>query len=557
MQIVKQECKRCKQHFLLDSDDLGFYKKMKVPNPAVCPDCRFKMRAVFRNERTLYKRVCDLCQESIITMYNPNSSYTVYCNSCWSSDKWDPYSYAMDYDFNQPFFEQLKELTVKVPKSATYSSVNTGPNINSDYANFAGGNKDGYLIFNSGPGNENCAYSRGLIGARDVYDTYYADVIENIYECVNIHNSNKVAYGQNIYDSIDSYFVLNCSDCQNCFGCVNLRHKSYYFFNEPLSREEWLRRVGEIMGSHHKIEEIKKKFQEFSLKFPRRSDNNLKIDNCTGDYIFESKNCHNCMELSNCEDMRNCFSVKRGTDCADMIGHCRGSELLYNGVGVGAGAQNVVCSWWAEVAQNVQYVFATRQSQDCIGTDGIKNGRYCILNKKYSKEEYEKIKNHIIGELEAKGEYGDFFPPDLGFFGYNETIGQDNLPMTKEEAISQGFRWEEDIKRTEGKETIKPENIPDNVKDVPDSILNEILACLECGNNYRLFGRELQFYRKMNLPIPRVCWNCRFTGRIKKRGSFKSFERACNKCGKGITSRYDPKRPEIVYCVECYQKEVY
>src|SRR3989338_11098534 len=185
METEAKNCKKCGQNFILDADDVGFYGKMKVPNPKVCPDCRFKMRAVFRNERTLYKRVCDLCGSSIITMYNSDSPYTVYCNSCWMSDKWDPYSYAMDYNPKRAFFEQLKELTIKVPKSATYSSVSTGPNINSDYANFAGGNKDGYLIFNSGPGNENCAYSRGIIDSRDIFDAYYGHEIENIYESVN------------------------------------------------------------------------------------------------------------------------------------------------------------------------------------------------------------------------------------------------------------------------------------------------------------------------------------------------------------------------------------
>ena len=50
---------------------------------------------------------------------------------------------------HQNLFEQLRELAIKVPKFATYSSVQMGPNINSEYANFAGGNKDGYLIFNS------------------------------------------------------------------------------------------------------------------------------------------------------------------------------------------------------------------------------------------------------------------------------------------------------------------------------------------------------------------------------------------------------------------------
>ncbi|OGI91447.1 hypothetical protein A2933_01365, partial [Candidatus Nomurabacteria bacterium RIFCSPLOWO2_01_FULL_46_18] len=335
-------CKNCKTDFKIEPDDFSFYEQMKVLAPGICPDCRFKMRAIWRNERTLYKRTCDLCKRSIITMYNPKSPYIVYCYECFNSDKWDPYEYGVDYNPARPFFEQLKELIKKVPKQATYSSISDGSNINSEYTNFAGGNKDSYLIFNSGPKCENCGYSRGLIASRDVYDCYFGDELENVYESVNVHKSNGVAWGQNANDCIDSNYILNCSGCQNCFGCVNLRHKSYYFFNEPLKREEWLRQVSEIAGSYKKTEEMQKKFADFSLKFPRRGDNNLKVKNCTGDYLFESKNCHNCFELSDCEDMRYSFSVKLAKDCMDVIGHCRNSELLYNGVAVGANSRNII-----------------------------------------------------------------------------------------------------------------------------------------------------------------------------------------------------------------------
>ena len=557
MQSETRQCKKCQQDFIVEPDDFSFYEKMKVPAPKICPDCRFKMRAVFRNERTLYKRICGLCNHSIITMYNPNSPYTVYCNDCFVSDKWDPYSYGVDYDPSKPFFDQLKELTIKVPKSATYSSTYVGPNINSEYTNFAGGNKDGYLIFNSGPGNENCAYSRGILGARDVFDFYYGDEIENCYECVNVHKSNGVVFGQNISDSIDSRFVLNCSGCTNCFGCVNLRHKSYYFFNEPMKRDEWLERVKEFSGSYAKTEEIKRKFLEFALKFPRRENNNLKIANCSGDYIFESKNCHQCLEVSFCEDMRYSFSVKRGKDCADMIGHCRSSELLYNGVGVGAGSRNVICSWWVESSQDVEYSFTTRQSKNCIGCDGIKNGNFVILNKRYNEDEYKKIKAMILEELKTRGVYGDFFPAELAFFSYNETIGQDNRPLTREQALTEGFRWEDEIKKTEGKGTLKIEDIPDNIKEVQDSILDEVLTCMKCSRNYRLIRRELEFYKKMSIPIPRECWNCRFTERILRRGPYKFWNRNCAKCQKDIITNYAPDRPEIIYCEKCYQYEVY
>jgi len=552
-----RKCKKCQQDFILETDDFSFYKKMDVPAPKICPDCRFKMRAVWRNERTLYNRTCDLCGCSIISMYNPNSPYVVYCNDCWISDKWDPFSYAMDYDFSRSFFDQLKELIIKVPKSDIYTSTAVGPNINSRYTNFAGGSKNCYLIFNSGPNNENCAYSRGLIGSRDVYDVYYADVIENTYEGISIHKSNGIIWGQNVSDCIDSSFILNCSGCQNCFGCVNLRHKSYYFFNEPLKRDEWLKRVSEISGSFIKTEEMKKKFAEFSLKFPHRSNNNLKVTNCEGDYIFESKNCYNCFEVSFCEDMKHSFSVKKAKDCADMLGHCRTSELLYNGVAVGVGSRKVICSWWIDSSQDVEYSLATRSSNNCIGSDAIKNGNFVILNKKYGKEEYKKIKDHIVKELKDKDIYGDFLPSELCPFGYNETIAQDNMPLTKEEALAQGFRWEDDIQKTEGKGTMKSEEIPDHIKNVSDDFINEILVCTECSRNYRLIKRELDFYRKMTIPIPKKCWNCRFLDRIHRRGPYKFWKRNCDKCKKEITTNYAPNRPEIIYCEFCYQKEVY
>jgi len=179
------------------------------------------------------------------------------------------------------------------------------------------------------------------------------------------------------------------------------------------------------------------------------------------------------------------------------------------------------------------------------------------LNKRYTKDEYQKIKNSIIKELKSKGAYGDFFPLELSFFAYNETIAQDNMPLTKEEALAQGFRWEDNIQKTESKGTIKTENIPDHIKDVKDSILDEVLTCIKCSRNYRLIRRELEFYRKMLIPIPRVCWNCRFKDRIARRGPYKFWNRNCAKCQKEIITNYSPDRPEIIYCEKCYQQEVY
>src|SRR6185369_2620852 len=133
-------CRQCAQQFEITEEDLKFYdkvspifagEKFQVPPPTLCPDCRQRQRLSFRNERKLYHRKCDLCQQEIISIFSPDKPYTIYCPKCWWSDKWDAKKYARDFDFSRPFFDQLKELQLKVP---LLSMINNKPE-NSSYCN--------------------------------------------------------------------------------------------------------------------------------------------------------------------------------------------------------------------------------------------------------------------------------------------------------------------------------------------------------------------------------------------------------------------------------------
>ena len=100
----KQEtknCQNCKQDFTIEPEDFNFYEKIKVPPPTFCPECRFQRRMVWRNERTLFKRKCDLCQKNIIAMYRESVPFPVYCRECWYGDGWDATSFGREYDFNK------------------------------------------------------------------------------------------------------------------------------------------------------------------------------------------------------------------------------------------------------------------------------------------------------------------------------------------------------------------------------------------------------------------------------------------------------------------------
>src|SRR3989338_7546442 len=128
---MQKVCKTCKKNFEIGKDELNFYKKIDVPVPNLCPDCRLERRMVFRNERTLYKRKSDVAGSSgeIISIFSPESQQKVYDHKTWWGDSWDAISYGQDIDFSTQFFEQLKKLWRNVPDIAL---MNINP-VNSDY----------------------------------------------------------------------------------------------------------------------------------------------------------------------------------------------------------------------------------------------------------------------------------------------------------------------------------------------------------------------------------------------------------------------------------------
>ena len=190
------------------------------------------------------------------------------------------------------------------------------------------------------------------------------------------------------------------------------------------------------------------------------------------------------------------------------------------------------------------------------------------MNKQYSKDEYEELVPKIIEHMKktplrspdgsfAGYEWGEYFPVELSPHAYNETPAQEFFPLTKEEVLKRGWKWKDDLPFTKGKETIQLDQIPQSINDVSESICDEVLACEDTGKNFRITKQELVFYKQMNLPIPRVHFYERHLKRKKLRNPRQIWKRECGKCSKEIQTTYHPSRPEVVYCEQCYLKEVY
>ncbi|MBI2638631.1 hypothetical protein HYW83_03510 [Candidatus Peregrinibacteria bacterium] len=535
--------------FELTTEDIAAYQKFGFEPLPICFPHQHQWRLAFRNDRFLHRRKCDLTGASIISMYPPDTPYPVYEREAWFSDKWDPFSYGRDFDFNKPFFEQFAELQKVVPRCSLFQANC----VNSEYCNCTMYDKNCYLIF-GGDFNEDCMYGSLPMHCKDSVDCDWTEQCQLCYFC---------AYSENCYGCRFTFRSKGCSDCafiEDCIGCTecilstNLRNKSFYIENKPYSKQEYFSKKAELLnGSFEQQTKMLKRFMELRQRRPVKFANILNGENVTGDIIFNSKNCRNCYECIDSEDCLQCYTIFNAKDCfnADYDGH-RGT-LNFNNVACGTAYRTWFSRFTIE-ASDIEYCEHTNFSKNLFGCIALRHKQYCILNKQYTKETFEKLRLAIIEHMKKTNEWGRYFPKTLSLFPYNQTTASFFFPRTREQALAEGFIW-----KNEEAHDFMPQiyKIPDSIQDVTDGILNETLACEATGKNFRIIPQEFKFYRQQNIPIPRRHPDTRYGDRLALRNPFKIFERKCERCNASVQTTYAPERTETIYCEKCYLESVY
>ena len=589
MNVDTRICQNCKQSFTIESDDFDFYKKIEVPPPTFCSECRFQMRLASRNERFLYRRQCALCKKSILSIYASEKPYIVYCPECWWSDKWDPLSYGREYDFSKSFFEQYAEFKKSVPHEAVYHRNF----VNSEYSNFGLNYKDCYLVF-GGWDNERLYYGNSVGNVRDSLDITFGRNIELSYEVISSTKGSKLKFCRFCDDSNKLTLCIDCRSCTSCIGCVGLRGKQYYILNKPYSKEEYEKKVKSLnLGSYAAFQQFRQRFSDFALTQPYRASRFKNAIDCTGDNIIDSKNSKKSFELNKVEDAKYLLygaEIKDSQDCL-YVG-TGGAELLYQ-ISSSFGGHTQVCGIRTLFDQNAYYSEDCHNCENIFGCIGVKKKSYCIFNKQYSPDEYETLRKRIVSQFESvpyadkKGRtyhFGDYWPIELGPFGYNETKAQEFMLIEKELALQESYPWRDPDSRNYGI-TIKTDDLPDHISDVPKSILDDIIECAHkgtckenCTTAFKILPLEFELYKRIDVPLPRLCPNCRYMERLKRQNPPQLWKRSCtcagkndyknvyantiehfhgeNHCPNSFETSYAPDRPEIVYCEQCYQAEV-
>ena len=562
--LKTKKCITCNNIFDITTQDSDFYNKVSpilsgqkylISDPKNCPDCRQQRRYARRNERSLYHRKCDFSGKQIISMYRPDSKFPVYQNKYRWSDDNDPIKYGQELDFTKNIFSQVQQLQQKVPRlhRFTYSEERM---LNSEYTNCTWDLKDCYLSFATAR-SENTYYSDYLVDCNNCIDILVWYNSQNCYECADIEGCYELFYSQDCFNCKHSFYLNDCVDCSDCIGCVWLRNKKYHILNKAYDKESFTEVKATLMNDHWAISvDFIKKYDELYFSVPKKYIHWNHNENSTWDYVNNSKNIEACFDVNNSENIKYCAHFLDGKNCMDFSSWWE-SELCYE-----------VSWWWDDMykcslsvsvfgCKNTYYSDLCFYCNDCFACVWLHHKQYCILNKQYTKQEYEEIVPKIIEHMQSTGERWELFPIEISTFAYNESLAQEHFPLTLKEAEDKSYPWiKEDY----------PVNIPQWIKllekwdlsNLSDQeIVDSAILCDSTNKPFRIISSELKFYRKYNMPLPTKHPSIRYKSRLQKRMPRKLFDRKCDKCELELKTTYSLDRKEIIYCETCYSKEIY
>src|SRR3989338_6236509 len=437
-----RSCVECKKDFEITKEDINFLKMFRCPAPKLCPNCRQQRRLYYANYSNIYKRKCDVPghTEMLLSPVAPVMPWVAYDHATYYSDSWEGQTYGMEVDNTKSFFEQYMDLVKVVPLRAVPRGAESP---NSDYSFYGKYMKDCYYIF-GGRRSEDIMFGSSIYDSKHAVDVYFLRKDDSVYDNVTTSDCFKCAHAYFSSSCINCDFVYDCRNCQNCFGCVNLRNKNYCWFNEQLSKEEYQKnKVETNLGSRKVFIEQKNKFWNFLKKNPIRATRIYQSQNCSGNDIKQSKDCYNCFQTEDSENVRYAaFAVMNVKDSMD-IGHSGGhSDRLYECQNVGTNSSNIKFSFALKESSDCEFVMTSTNCHNCFGCAGLKNCSYMIFNKQYEPEEYYNKIDEIKTKMLDEGIYGEYMPMTFSPCAYNSSLASFIYPMTEEQTKEKGAYWQ-------------------------------------------------------------------------------------------------------------------
>jgi hypothetical protein len=516
---IKQICRITGLEFLVSDQELELLHKLPelnsalgletLPLPTVHPFEALRRMYVFGALRPLFKGKSVISGQSLLTRYNPDLG-TKICSTEEFFDLIDNTEVGQDYDFSRPFFEQWYE----VFRKSVQPPLNKSNCEDSDYVNGALNLSGCYLCFAMWD-SKDCLYCVTALSCRDCVDLCYSVNCELCYSSNNLTRCYEVQESTDCSDCQSSFGLFGCSNCSNCYGCVDLSREEYCIFNQKVTKsayEQFL--AGKDLASYNNRIIAVAECNAFAVAQNYKAKTISISERATGAYI---ERCEDVEQVYNAVSSRFSGYLIIGQDAH----HCyRGlgvrSSFTYQTHGFDSSV-NVYCYTVRGGSNNIYSTFLYNNCSDCFGCTGLKKNSYCILNKQYSKEEYLELVPRIIAHMKSTGEWGEWFPIQYAPHYYEEGSWAEFMhDIPREVARKRGYLLLPDSElKTPSDQT---DSIPDKLSGADiTTLLATPVRCQKTGKLFNLQRRELDFYLKLGIPVPRVHWNHKMQARINSR----------------------------------------
>jgi len=556
LQPGERTCALTGEKWLMTDEEISWYKKFNVPPPGHSPAASWLYLAHFSTGYQWWWNKHFDTGEPVLTFIHPASGLKVLPDKEWFARDFS--KTTQEYKPERSFFEQFKELQIKIPLAAFSTAVPAENSI----ALVSFGDQNSYFVLASKSKN---SYFCDL--AKDVEDCSDCVACSSLTSCHNVIQSERLHNCQFVRDSFDclnSAFLFDCRNCEYCFGATNQRNKKYLWFNEQLDQKEYEQRRASVdLGCRSEQEKYLKKFEELLLSDILWPENfNIGGQNSSGDYLHDCVDCKNCFSLlspgrgnywcgyapGTSENCALCWGLSGSSDCYFSLTPSKGHNCKF--------------VWRCMGCDDCEYSASCYNCQNCFGCVGLQYKSFCIFNQQYSEEDYWQKLDEIKTNMLSRGEYGKFFPfvmatgcPEYGgLVGYTDyslsdvtKFGGKIFPACSEGAC--GFEVSKE------REKISVEVLPDSIDDYDDSWCNFSIEDKELGRYFSYFKPELAHYRKNRIAPPNRHFIFRTFEYFRTMQLAQFEKRECFECHQEILATVNVRyRQRKIFCKKCYIK---
>jgi hypothetical protein len=557
LKLGERVCALTGEKWMMTDEEISWYKKFNVPPSSRTPLTRMRVLGGFMNGYQWWWHKHAETDKPLLSYVHPSSELKVLPDQEWLSKDFS--SEGREYATDKSFFEQFREMQVRVPLKAANNVIEPEHSM----ALGSKGDIDSYFVADGGK-NRECFFTIFTAMSErsaEIHNVLQAVDSYHVNDAFNVHHSQ---YVSDLRGLANSAFAFLAPDCADCFGVAIRKHKKNLWFNEQLSESEYKKRRAEVdLGKRSVAEEWKKKFYDLLSKDIAWPQNmNWNAEDCEGEYLVGTRHA------------RFCFAcVKRAVDdyyCAFTDMEVRNSAFLitasdafdcYQSV-FSEKSSNCCFSFSVIRCQNVEYCFECRECENCFGCVGLQRKKFHIFNKEYSEVEYWQRVDELKCAMLARGEYGEFFPLNFSPVYFLQSASVMYWLSTEKEAKELGAAIYDPSSadaigegRVDTAQARSSNDIPDSIDELDESWVGVPIKDEVSGRYFTFLKPEIALYKNLRIAPPNKHFIRRIAEMIQEANSAVFEERKCDKCGKTMIVSINKTFPEKkVYCNECFNK---